>query len=264
MSRRARRPNRGNALGAALIALTMAALAGLVAAGLLLRPPPTDETTLCRRDLPIAAHTLILVDATDRLESRHRRLLAAVARQEQARLARYDRLTLMRLDARRPQEPRVLFSKCLPLPPERANPLFHNPRQTQQAWDASFEDALESALRSAQSGGPNRASPILAGLRAVAADPEFSASIARRRLVLVSDLLEHNPEGFSLYAAGADFDRWRAQSPTEPADLSAIDLRVVPIDRPDVASRQTEARDKFWRPYFDAAGAQSLEIDPAP
>ena len=171
-----------NVLGAALIVLAAIVLGGLGAATFLLRAPPTDDETLCRTDAPLAAHTIILVDATDRLETRHRRKLRAVLAQERGRLSQYERLTIMRLNVRRPQEPSILFSKCLPRPPEQTNPLFENARMTQQRWDDDFADALDSALRSASSSGPARASPIMAGLRAVAADPDFGAEIPGRGL----------------------------------------------------------------------------------
>jgi hypothetical protein len=186
-----------NALGVVLIALAVLVLGGLGGASFLLRAPPTDAETLCRTDAPLAAHTIILVDATDRLEARHRRKLRAVLAQERARLSQYERLTLMRINVRRPQEPNILFSRCLPRPPEQTNPLFENARMTQARWDEEFAGALDRALRSAGSSGPARASPIVAGVRAVAADPDFGAEISRRRLVLVSDLLEHDPQGFS-------------------------------------------------------------------
>ncbi len=263
-----RRPKRGasgrGALGLILIALATMILLGLGAAAFMVRAPPTDPVTLCRTDLPLPAHTIVLVDATDRLEPRHRRKLRAVLAQERVRLGQYDRLTLMRLNARRPQEPAILFSKCLPRPPEQTNPLFENARLAQQNWDESFARALEAALRSASAGGAQRTSPILAGLRAVAADPDFGPEIAGRRLVLVSDLLEHDPQGFSLYAEAATYAGWRAEAPTGPPDFSNVDLRLVPLDRPDHAARQAAALAHFWPPYFDAAEAGSLSIDPAP
>jgi hypothetical protein len=253
-----------NALGIVLIVLAVLVLGGLGGASLMLRAPPTDAETLCRTDAPLAAHTIILVDSTDRLETRHRRKLRAVLAQERARLGQYERLTLMRINVRRPQEPTILFSKCLPRPPEQTNPLFENARMTQQRWDEDFAQALDRALRTAGASGPARASPIVAGLRAVAADPDFGGEIPRRRLVIVSDLLEHDPEGFSLYAADADYARWRAASPSGPPDFARVDLRVVPIDRPDHGERQAAALEAFWPAFFDAADAQSVSIDPAP
>lgn len=259
------RNNHGrNALGLVLIALAASALLALGAAVFLIRPPPTDPETLCRSDAALAAHTIVLVDATDRLEPRHRRKLRAVMGQERARLAQYERLTLMRLSVRRPQEPSLLFSKCLPRPPEQINPLFENARMAQARWDESFADALDRALRSAGAGAGARSSPILAGLRAVAADPDFGPEIARRRLVLVSDLLEHDPEGFSLYTANAAYADWRAASPQGPPDLAHVDIRVVPLDRPEHAALQAAALDGFWSAYFDAADAASVEIDASP
>lgn len=253
-----------NALGIVLILLALAVLGGLAGAALLMRPPPTDAETLCRTDAPLGAHTIVLVDSTDRLEARHRRKLRAVLAQERARLGQYDRLTIMRINVRRPQEPSILFSRCLPRPPEQTNPLFENARMVQAAWDEDFAQALESALRSAGSGGPQRASPIVAALRAVAADPDFGAEIPQRRLVLMSDLLEHNPQGFSLYVPDANYATWRAASPNGPPDLARVDLRVVPIDRPDNAALQTHAEEHFWPAFFDAADVQSVSIDPAP
>jgi len=253
-----------NALGLALIIAAMLVLTGLGGAALLLRPPPIDAATLCRIDVPLRAHTIVLVDATDRLEARHRRKLRAVLAQERGRLSQYDRLTIMRINVRRPQEPSILFSKCLPRPPERANPLFENARMMQATWDEEFAQALESALRSAGSSGPQRASPIVAGLRAVAADPDFGAELPHRRLVLVSDLLEHEPGRFSLYVSGADYAAWRASSPAGAPDLSRVEMRIVPIDRPDHAQRQADAMEGFWPAFFDAADVQSLTTDPAP
>lgn len=263
MSRRRGASGR-NALGIVLIVLALIVLGGLASAALLLRPPPTDAETLCRTDAPLSAHTIVLVDSTDRLEARHRRKLRAVLAQERARLGQFDRLTIMRINARRPQEPAILFSRCLPRPPEQTNPLFENARMLQAAWDEDFAGALESALRSASSDGPQRASPIVAALRAVAADPDFGAEIPRRRLVLISDLLEHNPQGFSLYVSGANYAAWRSGAPNGSPDFARVDLRVVPIDRPDSAERQAAAMEHFWPAFFDAADVQSVSIDPAP
>ncbi len=253
-----------NALGIALIVVAMLVLGGLGGAALMLRAPPTDAETLCRTDASLQAHTIVLVDSTDRLEARHRRKLRAVLAQERARLGQYDRLTIMRISVRRPQEPTILFSKCLPRPPEDANPLFENARMTQATWDEEFAQALDSALRSAGAGGPQRASPIIAAVRAVAADPEFGAEIPHRRLVLMSDLLEHNPQGFSLYVPDANYAAWRAASPNGAPDLARVDLRIVPIDRPDNAARQAYAMEQFWPAFFDAADVQSVSTDPAP
>jgi len=158
----------------------------------------------------------------------------------------------------------VLFSKCLPLPPEQTNPLYQNARIVRQRWDEAFQETLDRATARASSGGPARASPIVIALRAVAADPDFGPEIPRRRIVLISDLLEHDPQGFSLYVSGADYPAWAAQTPSGPPDLSHVDLRIVPIDRPDQAQRQADAQTRFWPAFFEAADVQSVSTDAAP
>lgn len=260
--RRARRRGK-DGLGALLIVAAFAVLAGLAGAAMLLRPPPTDPETLCRTDQPPAQHVFILVDATDKLEPRHRRVLQAVVRQEGQRLARYDRLTLAALRADRPQEPRLLFSLCNPGDGQSVNPLIQNTRMAQERWQEAFGDQLDRALRRAGSGRGARASPIIAGLRAVAADPEFAPGASARRLVLISDLLEYAPNSFSLYDETATFAAWRNTGAALP-DLSGVSLRITPLDRPEQSAAQANATQQFWPAFLDAAGARRVDIDPHP
>jgi hypothetical protein len=263
--RRRRRSKAGlSALGVLLIGLALAVLGGLTAASIFLRPPPIDEATLCRTDAPLAAHTIVLIDATDRLEPRHRRKLRAVLAQERERLLQYERLTVLRMNVRRPQEPTVLFSRCLPRPPNEINPLFENARLAQARWDEAFEAVLDGALRRAQSGGRGNASPIIESVRAAANDPEFDARIPQRRLVIASDMLEHEREGFSLYVAGATYEDWAATSALPAPDLSRIEVRVASLDRPEHAALQAVSLTIFWPAFFEAAGAQTTTFDTAP
>lgn len=244
-----------DALGWALIVGALLTLGGVGAAFALLRPPATDAETLCLRDTPVAAHTLILVDATDKLEKRHKRRLATVVAQERARLNPYDRLTLLALRPETPQEPRQLFSKCLPRQPGMVNPLFENPTMAQRAWDETIGSALDSAIRRAGAGGGADTSPIAAALRAAAADPDFLTPNTQRRLVLVSDLLENDADGFSIYRADA------RPAPTPGAALAGVSLRIVTLDRPDEAARQRVARETFWLPFFEASGVVNVTWD---
>lgn len=265
---RARRPARRDArgkdrLGIVLILGALSALVAMAGAAVSLRPPPTDPDTLCRTDAPVAAHTFILIDGTDRLEPRHRRRVRAAVAQERARLAPYERLTIAALRADRPQEPRLLFSLCNPGDGRDANPWFQNTRRAQARWDEAFGAELDAAVRRASGGRAGAASPIAAGVRAAAADPDFAADIPRRRLVLVSDLLEHAPNGFSLYADRADFTAFRAAGNAVP-DLGGVSVRVVMLDRPDDAARQAPARADFWPAFFADSDAQAVEFDPAP
>jgi hypothetical protein len=246
---------RKDALGWVLIAAGFLIIGGVGAAVSLMRPPAVDAQTLCLRDAPIAAHTLILVDATDKLEPRHKKRLAAVVAQERARLKPYDRLTVLALRPDAPQEPKLLFSKCLPRQPNLVNPLFENPALAQAEWDKTIGSALETAVRRAGGGAAADYSPIAASIRAAAADPDFALPSANRRFVLISDLLENDPSGFSIYRA-------QPQNKGMPAAaLAGVTLRIITLDRPDEAARQDIARTVFWPEFFTASGASAISWD---
>jgi hypothetical protein len=257
MSARAKRKRR-DGLGWLLILLVFVLLAAGASAAILLRPPPLDEASLCRTDQPLRAHTLILVDATDRFDPRHRKRLDAAIKQERARLQPYDRLSILSLKPDRPQEPRILFSLCLPPDSRFANPLFENPKLIQQHWDERIGKALNSAERRAASSGGARVSPIAASIKAAAADPDFAQDIPHRRFVIVSDMLENDPDGFSIYRADAD----ASHAADRPPALGGVDVRIVPLDRPGETTRQDDARKRFWAPFFNASGAASVRWDP--
>ena len=261
MSRRKRRQKQRNMLGLGLVVAGLLALTAFATAGVFLRPPPLDAETLCRTDEPLQTHTIVLVDATDKFERRHRDRLRDVLAQERARLGRYERLTLLHIDARRPREPRVLFSKCLPKPPEQANIFFENPQQIAAQWNEDFADALERALRSASARRVQDASPILTSVRAAASRADFGAAVQHRRLVVVSNFLEHQIDGFSLYVDDASFDVWRQEGASGIADLSGVEVRLSPLDRPDFEILQGNALESFWPEYLDAAHARTVDID---
>lgn len=263
---RRRSDRRGrDALGVVLIGLAACVLLGLGLGASLVRGPPVDAETGCRTDQPPAAHTIILVDATDRLSPRHKRALLAAVTEEQRRLSRYDRLSVFVLDADNPRELRRLFSACDPGDGRSVNALIANPRAAQERWEEGFAAPLQEALNRVNGGGSADWSPIVEGLAAAAADPTFSPTIAERRIVLSTDLLEHHPDGFSLFRVGATYAAFvatpegRATSP----DLTGVAVRILTQDRADRAEAQHAAREAFWAPLLAEAGAQSVTFDPS-
>jgi hypothetical protein len=256
LNRRAARRRRKDLLGFALIVGTALVLGGVGLAAALLRTPPFDPQTLCRTDAPPPAHTLILVDSTDRLDVRHQRRLRTVASEEAARLPRWGKLSVLSLRPDAENAPRTLFSACTAGDRTNANPLWEDVARIEALKRRQFDEPLEAALATARGARGADGSPIVEGLAAAAADPDFAAA-PQRRLVLVSDLLQFSPGRFSLYEPGADWSRYRAAPGAlrTPPDLAAVTVRVVVLERPDRGEAQTAAQRHFWTPYFDAAGA---------
>lgn len=259
--RAAARRRRKDLLGIALIFAVVLVLAGVGAAATMLRTPEYDAQTLCLKDAPPPAQTLLLVDATDRLDVRHQRRLKTIALQEAARLPRWGKLTVLSLRPDAENAPRELFSACTPGDRASANPLWENVQKLEMQKRAQFEEPLDTALSGARGARAAEGSPIIEGLHAAVNAPEFALSPARR-LVLVSDLLQFSPR-FSLYEAGADWAAYQASAGAvrTPPDLSDVDVRVVVLERRNRADAQESAQNTFWTQYFDEAGAKSVAFE---
>jgi hypothetical protein len=245
-------------LGLAMIFGVLALLGGVGAGALLLRTPRYDAETLCLIGRPPPLHTLILVDATDRLNARHQKRLKAIVLEEAARLPRWGRLTLMSLRPDAERDPRTLFSACTPGDRASANPLWEDVGGLERKREDIFAGPLADALSGAKGGRNADGSPIVEGLYAAASDPDFVGE--RRRLVLVSDLLQYAPGRFTLYDATQTWEAYRVSQGAlrSPPDLEGIAVRVAVLERPDRGDQQTNARDSFWAPYFDAARADQV------
>jgi hypothetical protein len=163
-----------------------------------------------------------------------------------------------------PSELKLLFSRCNPGDAASINPLFANAAKAQQRWEADFlTPLLAAANRAAGARRAAKASPIAQAVRAAALEPDFTAPAGARRLVLVSDLLEHDPaHGFSTYAQNPSLARWRAAAGgLDAPDLSGVAVRVIALDRAELAERQLAARDALWSPFFEAADASDLVFE---
>lgn len=253
-----------DALGLVLLGLTFCGLLAAFAAAMVLTPAPIDAETLCPLQAPPTSMTLILVDASGPLEPRHRKRLRAAIEEEANRLPP---LALLTIRGMRPNAPRELvdvFSRCNPGDSRSANPLFSNPARIQARWKAQFSDPVKAAAsRTSNTRQAASTSPILDALAGASQDLAFASFAGPRRLVLITDLLEHDPDwGFSAYADGADLARFLARRiGYEVPDLSGMEVRVIVLDRPDLLHRQTAARDGLWRPFFDRAGAQDVRFE---
>jgi hypothetical protein len=157
-----------------------------------------------------AAPTIILLDATDRLSPRRKRALLAAAEDKRQWLARHDRPSAFVLDAVDLRELRRSFSACNPRDGRSVKGLIDNPRAAQERSRTGFAEPLQEALNRINGGGGADWSPIVEGPAAAATDPMFSPAFAKRRILLSTDLLEHHPNGFSLFQVRAGYAAFQA------------------------------------------------------
>ena len=84
----------------------------------------------------------------------------------------------------------------------------------------------------------------------------YTSNRKNRRLVIVSDLMQHS-DGFSFYRYGADLAAYSEASVAQQVPkMSGVDVvaRIVPRQEYDLPIGELRA---FWRAYFDKTGASS-------
>jgi hypothetical protein len=201
---RGRRPRRrsGNAgdarkhvLGVALAVLALSLLGfGAYAYLTAARPPALDRASLCPLDGPRSV-TVILLDSTDEIPDIGKREIRTILLDTAEALPAYGLLELRLLDPARPGG-RSIFGKCNPGDGSGLSEYTANPRLAKKRWIEEFRQPLQEALDVGFRPAPGKTSPIIETVQRIAVD-RFSGRAAEeipKSLVLVSDMLEHEPD----------------------------------------------------------------------
>lgn len=240
-----------------LAAVAIACLGGAFWLVTALEEPPLDKATLCPADGPTAG-TVIVLDLTDPVEPSQLKLI----RQRIETVIQSSAVgTLFAVGLVRPEaaERRARFVICKPQSGEDANELYENPRMIQERYVSDFKKPLEGALSEMLSSGVADSSPILESLQATLADaPGFPEASYPRRLIIVSDLLQHS-SAFSFYRG----DTWRSfnESPDFrrlSRNLEGVSTEILRLPRPRAQIGDWEDVDDFWVRYLEHQGVAQI------
>ena len=254
-------PRRGLKI-AGLVGFIVMMIGGAAAMSIASMKPPVDEATLCRRDIPLELSKLIIVDTTDPLTRNQLSQLRAAIIRARDSLPVYGKLTLLFLDAGSPYEPREIFSMCNPGSSANSNPLFVTASRMDKRWKDSFGQPLDDTIAWLKSAPTAEASPLMETIAAATQRPDFDARIPKKELIVVSDLLQHQPGGYTQYQQGdlwAAYKRSRLPIETRP-DLTDVTIDIIYLTRPQVAQFQTPRHRAFWRRWLNQAGAASVHF----
>ena len=255
-----RRHEKGPWFWRGAIGAMLASVFGLFAVMAFNQPPALDIETSCRIDRQDPAHTILLIDQSDPFTENDLGWVQEFLDAEARDLPRFGRLTVMTPNAADPYDPRIVFTKCTPGSAEHANPILSNPRMIEDTWRDTFFKPLSSEITRTLKSKRQPASPLSEALFAAADRADFQSGRANRRIVLVSDLMQHSSD-YSFYKSGANYD---AFSKTRLADnlpaMNGIDVvaRIVPRRQYDLPLGEVKT---FWRAYFRAAGANFESVN---
>lgn len=217
-NRRERRQRRQAFINLVIVALL---ISGAVFAFYALQPKPYDEVTLCPVGEDVAGHTAVIIDKTDKYSETEADLIGQAVRRVRDRLEVNERITLLELDARGQFNPALAVSLCNPGRGDQANPIFANPKQIEERYKEKFESRFDAYLEDLVEPKVSPSSPIIEALARLAQQENFSSDVRRRRIVLVSDMLQFS-DVFSAYGGtGADL----------PPDVPSVDQTVAAVER---------------------------------
>lgn len=214
-----------------------------------------DPDTLCPRSSGPTSATVILMDLTDPLTETQRLQLRQKLNKEitQAEIGTLFSLGVVSDDAGKWGSQ---IAVCKPQSEVDANGLIQNPTDIGNRYQEKFLLPLNSALEAMMNASKAKQSPIMESLQALVADtPSFVTFGGSRKLILVSDLLQHSDvlsfyrgDDWESFTASKDFARL-----AKSLDGAAVSIYAIP--RPAVDNVDQSAVEDFWARYFDFEGS---------
>jgi hypothetical protein len=234
--------------------MSVLALGGAGALAWVSRTPELDRSTGCPAgQLVPKTHTVVLVDQTDALSPRQIDYAKRLILLEYQRLPTGGRMTVRPIDAD-PESVARDFSRCRVRRGDEVAGIATNPDLIEAEFRRSVGDALNRYLDGLESARTAEASPILETVGTVAEAPDFGPNVDARRLVLLSDMAQHSGR-VDQYGAPGVYALDGGARELLPRNFSGVDVRVHYLRRPSLARLQGPAHERFWRSWFDAAGA---------
>lgn len=230
---------------------------GLVAAAgvaiAIVKPPPIDETTGC----PLGsrapeAHTIVLLDETDRLSAGELAYAQSLIWTEYSWLPIGGRLTIRNIVA----DPGVgeEVSICRMRDSSNALGIAVHPEELQAQFESLAGAELNALMTGLARAEPQDASPILEYVEDAASRVDFGRDVAARRLVIHSDLAQHSD--LATHYRGGDLDLSEEALDAIWEDMSGVQVRLHYIERRSLSDLQGRRHQAFWTGLFEDMNAE--------
>lgn len=243
-----------------MIGAMLASVFGLFALAAFSANPAIMPDTGCRMDRKDPAHTVVMIDQSDPFNPNDLGWVSEFIDSEARTLPRFGRLTVVTPNSDDPYDARIVYSHCSPGSAEHANPLLQNPRMIEDTWRETFYEPLSAEIEKALMDKRQPSSPLFEAVYSIADRADFQASRGDRRIILISDLMQHSGE-FSFYRTGTDRDIFaKTRLADQVPEMQGVEIvaRVVPRQEYDLPMSEVKA---FWRDYFAETGAEFLSVN---
>lgn len=185
--------NRVYAIGTAAVLVGILVLSVTV---WLFRPVDLNTATLCPLNRPLAGHTLVILDRSDRWHPAMGDALTRLVEEAQRNTKQHEKFSIVSLDATQSAHP--LFSVCNPGAPTFVSDLYRGHRYTEHDFAERFVGAAERVVEQIRAPEEASSSPIVEYVHRWLGADDFNTAVPNRRLILVSDMRQNSPL-YSMY-----------------------------------------------------------------
>ena len=240
-------------------AVVVVGAALLVLLAILARPKPVDVATGCETDqlLP-KAHTVLVIDQTDRFTPAQITYAKTVLLYEYDRLHRYDLLTVRGV-GENADTPLRNFKLCRVQKRAEVYGIAVNEDQVAHRFETVAGKPMARYLDSLARVGEAETSPLVETISNISREEGFGPGVGQRRLVIISDMAQ-NSANFSQYKNKGS----QVALPTELGvfrpDLKGASVRVHYLLRPSLRRLQGPAHEATWQDYFERSGAKDIKF----
>jgi hypothetical protein len=151
-----------------------------------------------------------------------------------------------------------LVSVCNPGDGGNASQWTSNPEMLREQYEEKYSKPIAAMTEEMRTDAEADSSPIFEAIQAVSVK-EFGPdhkSLKNRRLILVTDLLQHG-SGFSLYKSVPDYQTFRKTpyAGSVRSDLKGVSTYIHLLHRLNAAGKQTDDLANFWVRWLEDQGA---------
>lgn len=234
------------------IAASALLLAGFIFVPKIIEPRAVNALTGCPLDNRAPEyHTIVLIDATDRLPASEIAYARSLIGTEYRWLPRYGKLTVRTITADSDDAQEITICG-MPESSTSAGTL-DNDKIVKARFD-KIAGARFTYLYGQLADAPlQQASPLLEAVSGLAERDDFHPGVDHRRLVILSDFAQHSVLASHYRGRTALSEGARSQLAT---DLNGVEARLHYVRRRTLAVIQDEAHREFWLDYFRNAGAR--------
>lgn len=265
-NRKVKRNSRSNIIATFMFAASFAIIFGLGYLYFMAKNQvdEIDSATFCHKGEPTAV-TAILIDHTDNINATQKAALEIRLWDIAKSIPKNSVIRVYSVGgvAKQVLVPDIVL--CNPGNGETVSSITGNKVLATKRYEQKFKEPITKILDRIVSGGTAEESPIMKSLQSVAVTSFVGEdkNISRKKLILVSDLLEHT-SAFSVYKGVPDFESYKNTSnwSSVKADLTGVDVEIFFLRREGEERLQNVKLRDFWTKFIENQGASVTHFLP--